>query len=361
MLQSRRLYQAIGIVGATLCLTVSLILLMPRLLLWSVLPDFTVFWTAARMALDDAPKVYDTIALTGQQAWAVDPSRGPRPFPYPPTTLLFLIPFGLLPFWAAYWSWLALSALAFWSAVRRVATGWAVPLALCTPHVILVLILGQTTLIVASLIIWCLSLVEKRPRLAGVLAGIAAALKPQSVLLVPVALASGRHWRALGFFLGSLSAVVIASFVLGPSAWGEWVGALGSFREAIEWHDLYKLGATPSMAGHVLGLAPIAMLLLQFAAVIAGTAAVWHAFKTDDLKLRLAALVIGSLLASPYGMRYDLAALAPVLTMGLLSGTLQGLLISAPLFALHSLTILPALMVSLIASLDQQRRARVPR
>jgi len=69
------------------------------------------------------------------------------------------------------------------------------------------------------------------------------------------------------------------------------------------------------------------------------------------------ALVVGSLFASPHGMRYDLATLAPVFAMGLLSGTLRGLLVSVPLFALYSITILPALIVSLLAELSRRRRA----
>jgi hypothetical protein len=358
MLQSERLYRVIGILGATLCLTISLILLIPRLLLWSVLPDFTVFWTAGQLALTNAPSVYDIATLTWHQSWAVDPVHGPRPFPYPPTTLLFFIPMGLLPFWAAYWSWLGISIIAFWSAVRRVAKGWAVPLSLATPHVTLVMILGQMTLVVAALLIWSLTLLQSRPRLAGTLLGVAAALKPHSVLLVPIALISGRYWQALFFSAVSLCSLAVVSLLLGPHTWRAWFVALKEFPDTVGWHNLYPIGATPLMAGHALRMTPGILFVLQFASILAGAAAVWLAFKSDDTRLRLSALVIGSLLASPHGMRYDLATLAPLLTMGLLSGTLRGLLISAPLFALHAVSILPALILSLAAEFDRRHRAQ---
>jgi hypothetical protein len=357
MLQSRRLYQAIGVVGASLCLTVSLILLFPRLLFWNVLPDFTIFWTAGRIALQDAQQVYDIAALTGEQSWAVSPSRGPRPFPYPPTTLLLFIPFGLIPFWAAYWSWLLLGLVAFWSAARRVATGWAVPLSLATPHVTLALILGQLTLIVGAMVIWCVTLLRDRPVAAGIILGLAAAIKPHSVLLAPVALVSGGgHRKALAVAAVTLVAVCLASLTLGVEAWRAWLFALQAFPSTMEWHALYRLGATPSMAGQSLGLDPRIVSVLYAASIAAGAGAVWMAFKTDDLTVRLLTLVIGSLFASPYGMRYDLAMIAPVLTMGLLSGRLRGLLVSVPLFALYSVTILPALLVSLSAELSRRRR-----
>lgn len=349
MLQSLRLYRALGIIGATACLTMSLVFVLPLLVRWAVLPDFTVFWTAGRFALHDAARVYDTAALTEAQSWAVNPVRGPRPFPYPPTALLFFLPFALVPFWVAYWTWLGLGAVLFWSAARRVATGWAVPLSLATPHVILVLILGQTTLILGSLIIWSLSLLRERPLVAGALLGIAAALKPQSVLLAPIALASGGHWRALAASAVTFFALCFISLLFGFGLWRDWFAALNAFPRALDWYGLHPLGATPWMAGRTLGLDPSALLLLQLCGIAAGVGAVWWAFKSQDVALRLCALVAGGLLASPYAMRYDLATLAPVFATGLLSGTVRGLLTSVPLFALHSLAIIPAIVVNLTA------------
>lgn len=55
-----------------------------------VLPDFTVFWAAAR----DIPAAYDAPVLTTAQSFAVRPAHRPRLFVYPPPALLIVAPFG---------------------------------------------------------------------------------------------------------------------------------------------------------------------------------------------------------------------------------------------------------------------------
>ena len=340
------------------CLAISLEYVLPLISAGSVLPDFTVFWTAANLALRDADEVYDIAAITAAQSWAVDPTHGPRPFPYPPTALLLFLPFALIPFWTAYGVWLGLSAFAFWSAARRIARGWAVPFSLTTPHVVLVLILGQTTLVVGSLIIWGVTLIRERPALAGCLLGAAAAIKPQAMLLAPVALVSGAHWRTVGGAVLTCFSLGCLSLVFGWEAWTAWLLALRSFPEALEAHRIFVFGATPAMAGRTLELAPNAILSLQMTGVAVGVCAAWFAFKTDDVLLRISGLIGGGLLASPYAMRYDLASLAPVFATCLLHREFRNWLISVPLIALHSVTIVPALIVSLAASFLREIRSK---
>lgn len=354
-----RLKRAIAIAGAVACVTISLIYLIPLLRDGAVLPDYTIFWTAARFALRSPELLYDTNALTEAQAWAVSPGRGPRPFSYPPSSLLLFAPFGLLPFWVAYWTWIGTGALAFWSAVRRLASGWAVPLSMSAPHVMLCLILGQTSLFTGALIIWAVTLIRERPVLAGFILGLAAALKPQSVLLAPIALVSGHHWKTLAGAGFAFLACAVLSLAFGPQLWMDWWIAVREFpEEVLTSHRLFYYGATPWMLGRTLGFDPLSLLTLQIGSIAAGVTAVWFAFKSDDPGLRMSALVIGGMLASPYAMRYDLAALTPVLATALLSGTVRGLLVSIPLFALNSLAIVPAIIVSLSAQFLRQIQDR---
>lgn len=349
---------AVRAVVVITCLAISLQYVLPLISAGSVLPDFTVFWTAGGLALSDADQVYDTAAITAAQSWAVDPVHGPRPFPYPPTALLIFVPFALLPFWISYSAWLGLSALAFWSAARRVAQGWAVPFSLAAPHVVLVLILGQTTLIVGSLIIWGITMIRERPVLAGCLLGAAAALKPQAMLLGPVALVSGTHWKTIGSAVLTSFTLCCLSLVFGFEAWTAWLSALRSFPEALEAHRIFVFGATPAMAGKTFELAPNAVLSLQMTGVAVGVAAAWFAFKTEDVLLRISGLIGGGLLASPYAMRYDLASLVPVFATCLLHGKFTSWLVSLPLLALHSVTIVPAVIVSLAASFLREIRSK---
>lgn len=337
-----RILSAVGIV---LWLAMSLYYVLPRIMSWSVLPDFTVFWSAGRVA-----NPYDTQALTLAQAFAVNPANGPRPFPYPPPALFLVMPFALLPFWTAYWVWNAVSAAAFWSAARRVVSAPAAALAMAAPHTMLVFILGQTSLLLGALVIWSLSLLRSRPFLAGVLVGLAGAIKPQVALLAPVAFISGRHWRALAGAAAGLVASVLASLPFG--LWDDWLSVIRAFPSIIEQYKLFVLGATPAMAARTLGV-PIAPI--QIAGIVAGVWIVWMGFRRDDLQFRLISLVCGTLLASPYAMRYELAILSPVFAAALLS---RRPLVAAPAFMMHSVTIVPATLVSAISSAVEGRRER---
>jgi hypothetical protein len=65
--------------------------------------DYGVFWTAARASLDRPEILYDAQAITDLQHWIG--GSGLRPWIYPPSTLLYLLPFSVLPFGASLWAW----------------------------------------------------------------------------------------------------------------------------------------------------------------------------------------------------------------------------------------------------------------
>jgi predicted permease len=77
---------------------------------------------------------------------------------------------------------------------------------------------------------------------------------------------------------------------------------------------------------------------------------VWRAFRTEDVKRQVLVLMTGTLLATPYALRYELGMLSPSLVDALLAGTARGLLIAVPLYCLNVFTIVPALVVSSIAA-----------
>jgi hypothetical protein len=250
----------------------------------------------------------------------------------------------------------------FWIAARRLVRERAAALSMFTPHVILVLILGQTTLIVGSLIIWAVIFLQERPRLGGMLLAMAVVIKPQSVLLAPVALVSGRHWQAFGASAAVALAITLGSLVLGLNTWASWAAGLSAFPNQLTSMGVIPFGATPWMMGRNLNLGAGPLLFLQICGILIGVAAVWQAFRSNDAPLRVSMLVFGGLLASPYALRYDLASAAPVLCLALLSGTPRGFLVSFPLFALRTLAIMPAMLVSVITQLAvglPQRKADV--
>jgi hypothetical protein len=349
---------AVRWVGVGLCLAISLSFVGPLLAAWSVLPDFTAFWAAARFAWTEPHKVYDIASMGAAQAWAIAPSKGPRPFPYPPTALLFIAPFGLLPFWAAYWSWTLLSIAAFWSAVRRVASGWTVPLAVVMPHSVLVLILGQTTLFSSSAVIWAITLLNKRPAFAGILFGLAAGFKPQSVLLAPLVFIRLRDWRSAIGAAASFGGVCLASLVFGAGLWRSWIETLSSHPQMVSHYHLEILGATPRMAAMGLHLDPTVVAVFQLLGIAAGTAILWVGFGSTDKLLRVQSFVIGCLLASPYAMRYELAALAPVLAVAIVTAAPRSILVALPAFAFDAVSVIASMIVSSATSLFENRQSR---
>lgn len=280
-------------------------------------PDFSVFWTAAHVAIDAPVRLYDHAYVTAQQAWLAPPSAGPRPWIYPPSALPLFLPFGLVAFWPAFFVWSALSIIAFWLAWRDKVTAWQLALAMCSPAFVMALTWGQTSILIGAAAAFALGILQRRPVVAGLILGVAAAVKPQVLLMAPIAFVSGGHWRALlGLTLGGL-AMVVASLVFGVSAWLEWVRALGDYVGIVRSMDLYPKVITPM--GFAGNIGPDALSAATILSPLAGAALAWLAFRREDHGIRLTGLICGSLCWSPYAMRYELAMLAPVAASTLFS------------------------------------------
>jgi hypothetical protein len=276
--------------------------------LFAVGSDWAPLWAAGKLAWTDPGRVYDFDLVTSLQA----PLLGHvdhRPFVYPPTALLLFAPFALLPFW---WS-LALfslgSMLCFAQVSRPLGTDRAQ--LLTAPPVMLCAIAGQPTLIVAALSAAALLRLRTAEALAGVLLGIAIAIKPTLFLLAPVALLAGGHWRALAASALAIGAIASLSILLiGFDAWTQWLSALPRFQQLIaDEPTLISSAITPYSAAVRLGLQPGAAIGLG--ALVAVPLAAYAFARSGDVALRLVALLGGALLVTPYAMNYELALLAP--------------------------------------------------
>lgn len=336
--------------AAGLTVALSFAYLLPIVAHWKLAPDFTILWAAGRFALEGGP-VYDAEALTAAQTMRRPP--GLLPFAYPPSSLWLFAPFGLLPFWPAFWLWTALSLAAFWTAARRIASGWPLALTLASPNLVWALGLGQTALVVGALVLWGVLLLRDRPLLAGFLLGVAVAIKPQSALLAPIAFAAGRHWSAFAGAAIGLGAAVLLALPFGPSLWIDWISSLDEFGEIVRGYGIEYDGATPRMAAQLLGLEP---LPFQLPGIAAGTWLVWRGFRTDDIGTRIVTLVCGGLLAVPYAIRYELVAMTPVAASAMLSGGWRGLLVGSPLLAVNVLVAVPAALAAGVAQLRRGER-----
>ncbi|HJU77124.1 MAG TPA: glycosyltransferase family 87 protein [Sphingomicrobium sp.] len=337
-------------------LLVGLLPMLPRFIHLVIIPDFTMLWTGGRFGLHSPSLVYDVDAMTAaQQDLRASAKAGPLPFIYPPTTLLFVAPFALIPFWPAYILWTIVGVVAFWTAARRVTSGWIATLSLLSPPALVVLVLGQTSFVVGAAILWSLALMRERPVLAGALMAVGAAIKPQSAILGPVAFIADRNWKALFAAGCTWLLLACASFTFGPWLWLDWFNDLTAFPDILAHFQLYPRGATPAMLAHSLQLDPTIFFI---AGVVVGVTVAWIGMKSDDLKTRAIAFVGGTMLASPYAMNYELVMMAPMLIAAALTTTVAGLVIALPLVAARVYAIVPSLVVSVALALWVSRRSK---
>lgn len=226
-------------------------------------------------------------------------------FPYPPTALLLVRPFGLLPFWSSLVAWGLAGGLAIGLAARRIMTPGAVALGFLTSAVVGVLAGGQISLFIGALVIAGLS--SAHPRSRGALLAAAAVIKPQSVLAAPIALIAERNWRAIGWAVATGCGLLILSLVVfGPDTWVRWVTELHKFptyltsrgidRDDVGLYGLARAAGLPGWA-YVLGI-PL------------GIATSWLVFRKEAPAVdRYAAFAASTVLMSPYTLGYDLAGL----------------------------------------------------
>lgn len=276
--------------------------------------DFAPIWSGVRIALERPGEMYDFAAVTRDQDWLLGAFGKVRPFVYPPSSAPIFLPFALMGFWVAYPAFmLTTGGLLLWSTWRLSHRVTALLLVLMLPPVWWSVLVGQVTFLVGGLVLMALSL-RSRPILAGVLLGVAAAVKPQLLVLFPLALALEGRWRMLAAATGAGGALCVLSLaMLGVGPWLDWLAALPRFSALIGDDRLLLAGViTPTGALVRLGVAGPALVAAQVLFWAAGPAVVWWAFTRATSPLqRLAALVGGSLLLAPYAMGYEFAILAP--------------------------------------------------
>lgn len=276
--------------------------------------DWAPLWAAARLPAAHADRLYDFAWITRAQAPLIGTISGLRPFVYPPSALPVFAPFARLPVLPSYIAWTALTgALYLVAASRLTGRWWTVPL---MPPVVLAALTGQTGFLLGGMMMLGLEMLEKRPVRAGLLLGMATAIKPQLFLLVPVALIVARDWRALaGWGAGGAAMLLVSLLLFGAGAWLDWIAALPRFQVLFERSPTLVASAiSPYALARRMGW-PAAWVLAS--AAVPALAAVWNTFRRrGGVARRLIALVGGALLVSPYAMNYELAVLVPAIVAG---------------------------------------------
>ena len=172
---------------------------------------------------------------------------------------------------------------------------------------------GQINLLVIGLVVFSCALLDRRGLTAGILLAVAALIKPTLLILAPLGLIAGRHWRALAASMTAgivgLAAIVM---LIGLQSWYDWIEALPRFQRQFAENDaLMRNAVSPSVFAVRHGMEDIATGLI-FAAMAAALACVGFS-RGPSAGARTALIMGGALLLAPYSMHYELAALAPAL------------------------------------------------
>ena len=283
--------------------------------------DFTMFWLASNFVLEgDIGAVYDWDRVASAQRELFGYERGLYAWSYPPIFLIYALPLALLPYAWSYVAWCVATFAALAAVIRRIAparpTLW---LLLGFPATLVNGVHGQNGFLTAALFGGALSLINKRPILAGVLFGLLT-YKPQFGVLIPIALIAGRCWTAFA------AAAVTTVALLAVSAAGFGVEPWVAF-----WHnmpELYQavLEGRPALINvpslmitlHLLGVDDGVAQGFHIALALAVAAVVaWVWYVRGATVASAAVLVTGAFFVPPHPYGYDLALLAvPIALIG---------------------------------------------
>lgn len=258
--------------------------------------------------------------------WLTQPTPF-RPWVYPPSYLLAMLPFGTLPFALSYVAFQLVSAgllaAALWfGSDRPGARPLVIAAALFGPAAAINVGMGQNAFLSAALLVGGCRMLRSRPALGGVILGMLT-VKPQFWLLVPVALAAGREWRALLWsILGGIGLALASALVFGIDSWRHWLLlAQASYADPQgKWVELGRLWGDSIYASLVSGGASQTVAnAAQAAGTLLGVALVYGAFRlplAGDRKI--AVLLACTILAAPHSSLADtvLLATAAALWMG---------------------------------------------
>jgi alpha-1,2-mannosyltransferase len=305
--------------------------------------DWLAFYGAARAYLDGRiALIFDSAAFTAYLnadfgSWLAQPLAF-RPWVYPPSFLLLLVPFGALPLAASYVLFELASGAALLLALvvgsDRPEERWLVIVSgfwcFGAAHTVMQ---GQNAFLIAALLIGGWRAIRFSPVLGGVLLGLAT-IKPQLFVLVPIALIGAREWRALAAAIVSVTALAgISAALLGIEAWSSW---LDFARHPGEWIANARLFGTSwfaFLAG--LGLSWNIAEALQMIVTAASAVIVYLSCRSAKPRdQQLAILLAATLIAAPHSSFYDTLLLAIAVTLWIVDAAERGSALLRSEFAL---------------------------
>lgn len=248
-----------------------------------------------------------------------------RPWFYPPSFLVLLLPFAPLGLVGSYVAFQLATGGFLAAALRKgdsdaTASRYLIAAVLISPAASNNMVDGQCAFLVAGLVVAGVRLITPRPVLAGAVLGLLS-FKPQFFLLVPFALIALDQWRSL--IAAAASALVLAllsALIFGVDLWIWWIPqAIANLTSPDpKWVEYGRIwGHSVWACAVLLGLPTRLASLLQLAALVGSAIATFVAFRSSlAMDKKLAVLLASAVLAAPHSGPYDAVLL--VVAVGLL-------------------------------------------
>jgi len=287
--------------------------------------DFVQFYTLGHIDARTAPTIlYDPEAFHRLQTQLV-PESDPERYliVYPPHVTLVFRPLALLPYGSAALAWATILALTYaaciwlaWRPFKAVLPDRRLLFAAAAafPPFWYLVLHGQTAIV--PLVGFCLgwlALEHRRPFWAGMALGLLL-LKPHFALMLPVVVLFSREWRMLAGGIVSVAVQLIATVaLLGTGVLRDYAAVVmrfGELRQLLEPRpeQMHSISAVTNRLSPEWGMIVWALL----STVIAfQTIRAWRS--GAPASLRVAVLVVASVLVNPHVFVYDVVVLAPAL------------------------------------------------
>jgi alpha-1,2-mannosyltransferase len=255
---------------------------------------------------------------------------------YPPFFLFVAAALALLPYGLALAVWQAVTLGLYLLAIRAILSpstqggegrGEWLLLALAFPAVLINVGHGQNGFLTAALLGGALVLLDRRPLLAGILLGLLV-YKPQYGLLLPLVLMASGRWRCFAAAAATVAVLTVATtLVFGASVWHAFF-AFSEFTRTVVleqgntgWYKIQSVFSWARMWGAPI---PLAYAIQGAVTVALAAALAWLWRSAAPVALKAAALCLGTILATPYSLDYDMMVLAPAIAFLAADGFRRG-------------------------------------
>jgi len=317
--------------------------------------DFSNVYAAGSYVIDgQATAPFDPAKQFAREKTIFGPATQFYGWHYPPFFLGLAALLATMPYWLALIVWQGATLVLYLLAMRAIVSPhsdikngrlWLL-LALAFPAVFINLGQAHNGFLTAALFGAALMQIDRRPIVSGILIGLLA-YKPQFGLMIPLVLIASGRWRVFAAAAATVALLALAvTFAFGADIWTAFLASTKFSRVVVleqggtGWYKIQSVFSWVRMWG---GGIPLAYALQGAVTLLIAAALAWLWRSQVAFPLKAAALAIGSVLATPYVLDYDLMLLAPAIAYLALDGFTRG-------FAPWEKTVLAALwIVPLIA------------